>query len=894
MGLHTTTRIITGHPGFGGRACPALLSASVCNNGPCPVDCAVSLFGTWSECSKSCGGGSQSRGRKVLHAGNTQGVVCPFLHEVGACGTGACPIDCIVSTYSAWDRCSASCGSGYQRKRRVVSQSPSADGKGCPVLMETRVCNTATCATDCVVLPFSSWSDCSTTCGVGAYHRTRDIEITPSAGGAPCPGLVEHRKCSLGPCPVNCVVSPFSAWGSCSKSCSWGTQVRSRSIISHLSKGRFSCPFLSDTRACSQRDCCIFTWQPWGACSKTCGVGVQRRAPVISVGLKACKPPQTKQCEQPCARDCRVSVFSIWSACSVSCGGGVHSRTRSIIAKHTTGGKVCPVLNQISNCGSKVCPVVCNSNKFSSWESCSRSCGSGYQSRTMEYASGEMQAHCPARNQTRACNTKACAIDCLVSNWTAWSTCSLSCLAGVQHRYRSTDQGAAFGGKPCPTTSSTKSCISSAVCPVDCSVSAWSRWTSCTKTCGSDTTRQRSRSVTKTPQHGGFGCPNLRETGGCKVGKCAVDCVTSPFGSWSSCSHSCGGGKQMRIRSMISHAQHGGYTCPMLGEIKECGETPCPEQCAVSAWVPWSPCAVSCGTGRSVRWRSVTRAPAAGGSRCPALLDARACSTATCPVDCQISSWGNWGDCSTTCSAGTQARFRSANVMSVFGGKPCPALRSTRTCHPSLCTHDCKMSVFTDWSVCPTVCANTSRTRTVVKVASGSGNACPALSESKPCGACAHACVVSSWTDWGVCTRTCGGGKQWRHRAIVTQGKVCPYAMSAKRECQAEKCAGACKVGDWRSWSACSRQCGSGTKVRSRQITALPSAGGMPCPALDDNRVCVVHHCQCDAAKCGVTKHWATAQRIPFGLHVSGIEQNGVFHTSCKFNPDNQTCDCHC
>ncbi|KAL2081495.1 hypothetical protein ACEWY4_023348 [Coilia grayii] len=52
------------------------------------------------------------------------------------------------------------------------------------------------CPHDCVVSDFSAWSGCSKTCGVGLQHRTRVVLATPMYGGANCPNLTQTRSCS--------------------------------------------------------------------------------------------------------------------------------------------------------------------------------------------------------------------------------------------------------------------------------------------------------------------------------------------------------------------------------------------------------------------------------------------------------------------------------------------------------------------------------------------------------------------------------------------------------------------------------------------------------------------------------------------------------------------------
>lgn len=52
------------------------------------------------------------------------------------------------------------------------------------------------CPQDCIVSDFTSWSSCGKTCGVGLQHRIRHVLATPMYGGATCPNLTDTRTCS--------------------------------------------------------------------------------------------------------------------------------------------------------------------------------------------------------------------------------------------------------------------------------------------------------------------------------------------------------------------------------------------------------------------------------------------------------------------------------------------------------------------------------------------------------------------------------------------------------------------------------------------------------------------------------------------------------------------------
>jgi hypothetical protein len=57
------------------------------------------------------------------------------------------PIDCSVSGWTTWNDCSAPCGGGKQTRNRTIMQPAQYGGKDCSNLSETQVCNTQACPT---------------------------------------------------------------------------------------------------------------------------------------------------------------------------------------------------------------------------------------------------------------------------------------------------------------------------------------------------------------------------------------------------------------------------------------------------------------------------------------------------------------------------------------------------------------------------------------------------------------------------------------------------------------------------------------------------------------------------------------------------------------------------
>ena len=55
------------------------------------VDCKVSDWKPWGECSVTCGGGTKTRARDVIEEPENGGALCPSLKETIVCNTEGCP-----------------------------------------------------------------------------------------------------------------------------------------------------------------------------------------------------------------------------------------------------------------------------------------------------------------------------------------------------------------------------------------------------------------------------------------------------------------------------------------------------------------------------------------------------------------------------------------------------------------------------------------------------------------------------------------------------------------------------------------------------------------------------------------------------------------------------------
>lgn len=158
-------------------------------------------------------------------------------------------------------------------------------------------------------------------------------------------------------------------------------------------------------------------------------------------------------------------------------------------------------------------------------------------------------------------------------------------------------------------------------------------------------------------------------------------------------------------------------------------------------------------------------------------------------------------------------------------------------------------------------------------------------------------CVVGSWTDWGTCTKTCGGGFQRQFRKVLTSpqngGSRCP-ALYRTASCGTAKCPHLdnstiesvdCVVSDWSALEPCSKSCGGGVRQQYRQIEVKPAGDGARCPSLYRQFSCNLSPCD-DAIETPAPLPSIETGKPCLSIPVvSGIELN-----QCASLPSGQPC----
>jgi len=200
----------------------------------------------------------------------------------------------------------------------------------------------------------------------------------------------------------------------------------------------------------------------------------------------------------------------------------------------------------------------------------------------------------------------------------------------------------------------------------------------------------------------------------CKRYNKPVDGGWGRWSHWSSCSKTCGSGRKSRIRDCNSPAPaHGGKKCS--GDAKEsqtCEDRPCKiiVDGAWGRWSHWSSCSKTCGSGRQTRVRDCNSpAPANGGKKCYGdAKESQTCEDRPCriKVDGQWGSWGSWSSCTKTCGPGSRSRTRRCDSPApANGGNKCRGDRSqSGGCSNSPCQRELQTVTCPGRSIANRVC----------------------------------------------------------------------------------------------------------------------------------------------------------------------------------------------
>uniref|UniRef100_A0A671MMB3 A disintegrin and metalloproteinase with thrombospondin motifs 20-like n=1 Tax=Sinocyclocheilus anshuiensis TaxID=1608454 RepID=A0A671MMB3_9TELE len=562
-----------------------------------------------------------------------------------------------------------------------------------------------------------------------------------------------------------------------------------------------------------------FVWDlsgPWQECSRMCQ-GARRRKAVcvrksdhLVVSEQRCENlPRPRGTTEPCNTDCELRWHVAGrSDCSSKCGPGYRALD-VLCMRYSQNKRACADLPKPQTREGCHGDCLLKSWQYSTWSQvtiryfetlcicshqCLVTCGKGVRHRQVLCILGDEKLN----EQRCDPNTKPSAVggcelpECASWQVGAWSPCTVSCGQGYQMRAVRCVSGA-YG-----ETVDDRDC-NAATRPrdsQDCELSAC----------------PRAASVFNTPRPAEVGQRHTQWR----------------YGSWTSCSVSCGEGRRERYVS-CRDAQGG------VAEESSCAHLPRPPDSSV--------CFSPCGQWREGEWTPVSQTHSFSvlhglhrEAYTTRMLES-SCAHLPRPPDSSVcfspcGQWreGEWTPCSSSCEGGFQRRVvvcQDADGRSTNHCDERVKPDQSKSCDSGPCPH----WNYGVWGQCSRSCGGGQRTRLVVcQRPSGqrlNEHSCDALdkpADVEQCNGqpCAAAAAAVSWhrRAWKPCSVSCGKGIKERQIVCVDQNQTqiqehsCAHLIPPRTQkaCRAGPCP------SWRAnrWRACSASCGAG--LQSREV----------------------------------------------------------------------------
>ena len=310
----------------GAKCSETMKNVTECNRFDC---CNKVTYKDSNVCSKKCGGGTYGQN---AYSKYDSSIRCPSKDTSSggsSCNTQSCCDDII---YKEGDKCSKTCGGGTHNR---VAYSKT-DGSRCPskdISSGGSSCNTQSC---CEKFTYGSWKDwsswgtCSAACGTGKQTRTRTRPKFSTYDKSSCGNDIEtqSRDCTIKPtCCTGATVS-YSSWSECSNSCGTGVQTRKKTTI----PCEGSPSVVTETKNCTVITPDQYVSSTAWSCNVSCGTGINERYNTYKKcdGSTYRVKETGSACDtgKSCCTGDKLIKTGNWS-CAGVCGTGTQQRTNT-------------------------------------------------------------------------------------------------------------------------------------------------------------------------------------------------------------------------------------------------------------------------------------------------------------------------------------------------------------------------------------------------------------------------------------------------------------------------------------------------------------------------------------------------------------------------------------
>uniref|UniRef100_A0A8B9RHX2 Thrombospondin type-1 domain-containing protein 7A n=1 Tax=Astyanax mexicanus TaxID=7994 RepID=A0A8B9RHX2_ASTMX len=784
-GFKFRRRKITNYPTGGEGDCPHLVEAIPCEEPSCFDWQLVKLDECVPDEEMDCGPGTQAPQARCVNSDGKEvdKELCDeALFPAAVPCVVPCPKDCVLSPWTPWSTCSQTCSSktaeGKQmRTRAILAYNAGEGGANCPntsALQETRNCNEHAC----IVYHWQTgpWGPCTEDTSVTTLNSTA-ASSKPAPSGSEKPscatgmqtrkvicvkvnvGQVPPKKCPDGPrpasvrscvlpCKKDCIVTAFSEWTSCPTSCepeTYNSSFHKRATL-FVTANNIVLPTLLQTLdlcVCVRVCVCVCVCDPAAVSCR------QLDGSITDIGrclkFASSMPAINQPCQLPCRDDCQLTSWSKFSPCTADCVG-VRTRKRALVGKSKKRDK-CKNSQMYPLSETQYCPCnKYNAQPVGNWSDCilpegrlesalgmrvqgdGRECGQGYRYQAMVCYDQDNRLVETSRCNSHGYIEEACIIpcpsDCKLSEWSNWSRCSKSCGSGVKVRSKWLREKPYNGGRPCPKLDHINQVYEVVPCVSDCTqyvwvTEPWSMWkvsnVDLKENCGEGVQTRKVRCMLNTVDGptdavDDYLCDPEEMPAGTRESRlpCPEDCVLSDWSPWTPCELPCSGRGDRQRTAYALRLPKEGRECPKSMETEPCLLN---RNCYHYSYniTDWSTCQLSasavCGVGLKTRMLDCVRSDGKSVDLkfCEELgLDRKwqmnASCTVECPVNCQLTEWSVWTECSQTCGLeGRMSRSRSVVQASRGDGRPCPAqMEQWKPCP----VRPCYRWNYSQWSEC--------------------------------------------------------------------------------------------------------------------------------------------------------------------------------------------------